>query len=80
VPPLAQHRGLPIACAGTDEFARLEKALENMARRAWAQQPDWLAYLQAKLDRRVSDPASRLAAAELIDEWRRGSMVGDGEA
>jgi hypothetical protein len=37
--------------------------------------PDRLAYLQAKFDRRVSDPASRFAAAELIDEWRRRSAV-----
>jgi hypothetical protein len=32
--------------------------------------PDRLAYLQAKFDRRVSDPASRDAAATLIKEWR----------
>jgi hypothetical protein len=58
-------------------FARLEKALHNMARPAWGPStPGRLAYLQAKFDRRVSDPASRHAAATLIEEWRERSMVG----
>jgi hypothetical protein len=56
-------------------FAGLEKALRNTARPTWGpSRPDRLAYLQAKFDRRVSDPASRHAAAELIEEWRRRSM------
>jgi hypothetical protein len=59
------------------KFARLQKALDNTARPAWGPStPDRLAYLQAKFDRRVSDPASRMAAAELIEEWRRRAMVG----
>jgi hypothetical protein len=59
-------------------FARLEKALDNTTRPLWGPStPDRLAYLQAKFDRRVSDPASRFAAAEVIEEWRRGSMVGE---
>jgi hypothetical protein len=58
-------------------FARLEKALENTARPAWGPStPGRLAYLQAKFDRRVSDPASRHAATELIQEWRRRSTDG----
>jgi hypothetical protein len=59
-------------------FARLEKALHNTARPAWGPStPDRLAYLQTKFDRRVSDSASRMAAAELIEEWRRRSTVGE---
>ena len=53
-------------------FARLEKALENTARPVWGpSMDDRLAYLQAKFDRRVSDPASRAAAAMAIDEWQQ---------
>ena len=37
---------------------------------------DQLAYFQAKFNRRVSDPGSRLAAAALIKEWRLRSMAG----
>ena len=58
-------------------FARLRKALDNTARPAWGQSTlDRLAYLQAKFDRRVSDPGSRAAAATLIEEWRQRSMTG----
>jgi hypothetical protein len=58
-------------------FARLRRALDNTARPAWGQStPDRLAYLQAKFDRRVSDPGSRMAAATLIEEWRQRSMTG----
>jgi hypothetical protein len=60
----------------TAAFARLERALENTMRPAWGpSMADRLAYLQAKFDRRVSDAASRMAAAELIDEWRRRSLA-----
>jgi hypothetical protein len=60
-------------------FARLEKALENTARPVRGpRMDDRLAYHQAKFDRRVSDPGSRHAAAELIsgnggDGRRRGA-------
>jgi hypothetical protein len=48
----------------TAAFARLERALENTMRPAWGpSMADRLAYLQAKFDRRVSDAASRMAAA-----------------
>jgi hypothetical protein len=58
-------------------FTRLRKALDNTARPAWGQSTsDRLAYLQAKFDRRVSDPGSRAAAATLIEEWRQRSMTG----
>jgi hypothetical protein len=58
-------------------FARLERALDNTTRPAWGPSlPDRLAYLQAKFDRRVSDPASRHAAATLIEEWRERSRDG----
>jgi hypothetical protein len=58
-------------------FARLRRALNNTARPAWGQStPDRLAYLQAKFDRRVSDPGSRMAAATLIEEWRQHSKTG----
>jgi hypothetical protein len=58
-------------------FARLRRALDNTARPAWGQSTsDRLAYLQAKFDRRVSDPGSRAAAATLIEEWRQRSMMG----
>jgi hypothetical protein len=58
-------------------FTRLKRALDNMARPAWGQSTsDRLAYLQAKFDRRVSDPGSRAAAATLIEEWRQRSMTG----
>jgi hypothetical protein len=58
-------------------FARLEKALDNTMRPAWGpSMSDRLAYLQAKFDRRVSDPASRHAAATLIEEWRERSRDG----
>src|SRR5271154_2430523 len=58
-------------------FARLEKALDNTMRPAWGPSiADRLAYLQAKFDRRVSDPASRHAAATLIEEWRERSTDG----
>jgi hypothetical protein len=44
-------------------FARLEKALKNMTRPTGGPSaPDRLAYLQAKFDRRVSDPACRSRA------------------
>ena len=47
-------------------FAQLQRALDNTARPAWGQStPDRLAYLQAKFDRRVSDPGARMAAATL---------------
>jgi hypothetical protein len=59
-------------------FARLERALDNTTRPAWRPSlPDRLAYLQAKFDRRVSDPASRHAAATLIEEWRERSRDGE---
>jgi hypothetical protein len=58
-------------------FARLRRALDNTARPTWGQStPERLAYLQAKFDRRVSDPGSRMAAATLIEEWRQRSMTG----
>jgi hypothetical protein len=58
-------------------FAPDAEALENTARPAWGPSTtDRLAYLQAKFDRRVSNAASRMAAAELIEEWRRRSMEG----
>jgi hypothetical protein len=58
-------------------FTRLERALDNMARPARARStPDRLAYLQAKFNRRVSDPASRAAAATLIEEWQQRSLTG----
>jgi hypothetical protein len=58
-------------------FARLRKALENTARPTWgASTPERLAYLQAKFDRRVSDPASRMAAATLIEEWLQRPKTG----
>jgi hypothetical protein len=58
-------------------FARLRKALDNTARPAWGQSTsDRLAYLQAKFDRRISDPGSRAAAATLIEEWRQRSVTG----
>jgi hypothetical protein len=58
-------------------FARLERALDNMARPAWGRStPDRLAYLQAKFDRRVAYSGSRLAAATLIEEWRQRSLAG----
>jgi hypothetical protein len=61
-------------------FARLERALDNMARPAWGRStPDRLAYLQAKFDRRVADSGSRLAAAMLIEEWRQRSLAGGPE-
>jgi len=57
-------------------FARLEKALDNTMRPAWGPSiADRLAYLQAKFDRRVSDPASRSAAAIMIDEWRQRALA-----
>jgi hypothetical protein len=47
-------------------FTRLRRALDNMARPARGPStPDRLAYLQAKFNRRVSDPVSRAAAATL---------------
>jgi hypothetical protein len=58
-------------------FARLRRALDNTARPAWGHSTsERLAYLQAKFDRRVSDPGSRMAAATLIEEWRQRSMTG----
>jgi hypothetical protein len=58
-------------------FARLRRALGNTARPTWGSStPDRLAYLQAKFDRRVSDPGSRMAAATLIEEWRQRSVKG----
>jgi hypothetical protein len=58
-------------------FTRLKRALENMARPARGPStPDRLAYLQAKFNRRVSDPGSRAAAATLIEEWRQRSVAG----
>jgi hypothetical protein len=58
-------------------FTRLQRALDNTARPARARStPDRLAYLQAKFDRRVSDPGSRAAAATLIEEWRERSIEG----
>jgi hypothetical protein len=58
-------------------FARLRRALDNMARPARGRStPDRLAYLQAKFNRRVSDPGSRAAAATLIEEWRERSIAG----
>ena len=58
-------------------FARLKKALGNTARPTWGSStPDRLVYLQAKFDRRVSDPGSRMAAATLIEEWRQRSKTG----
>jgi hypothetical protein len=57
-------------------FARLRRALDNTARPTWGPStPDRLAYLQAKFDRRVSDPGSRMAAATLIEEWRQRSIA-----
>jgi hypothetical protein len=57
-------------------FARLEKALDNTTRPVWGpSMADRLAYLQAKFERRVSDPASRSAAAIMIDEWRQRAMA-----
>jgi hypothetical protein len=56
-------------------FARLEKALRNTARPTWGpSRPDRLAYLQAKFDRRVSDPASRM----LRPSWRRCDAANEG--
>jgi hypothetical protein len=56
-------------------FARLEKALDNTTRPAWGPSaPDRLAYLQAKFDRRVSDPASRM----LRPSWRRCDAANEG--
>ena len=58
-------------------FARLRRALDNTARPGWGQSTsDRLAYLQAKFDRRVSDPGSRAAAATLIEEWQQRSVAG----
>jgi hypothetical protein len=58
-------------------FARLRRALDNTARPTWGQSTsERLAYLQAKFDRRVSDPGSRAAAATLIEEWRQRSKTG----
>jgi hypothetical protein len=58
-------------------FARLRRALDNTARPTWGQStPERLAYLQAKFDRRVSDPGSRVAAATLIEEWQQRSLAG----
>ena len=57
-------------------FARLEKALDNTTRPVWGlSMTDPLAYLQAKFDRRVSDGASRAAAAMMIDEWRQRALA-----
>jgi hypothetical protein len=56
-------------------FTRLKRALDNMARPARGPStPERLVYLQAKFDRRVSDPGSRLAAATLIEEWQQRSV------
>jgi hypothetical protein len=58
-------------------FTRLTRALDNMARPARGPStPDRLAYLQAKFNRRVSDPGSRAAAATLIEEWQQRSLAG----
>src|ERR1700761_4076851 len=58
-------------------FARLRRALDNTARPAWGSStPERLAYLQAKVNRRVSDPGSRMAAATLIEEWRQRPQTG----
>jgi hypothetical protein len=58
-------------------FARLRRALDNTARPTWGSStPERLEYLQAKFNRRVSDPASRMAAATLIEEWRQRSLTG----
>ena len=58
-------------------FTRLRRALDNTARPARGRStPDRLAYLQAKFDRRVSDPGSRAAAATLIEEWQQRSGAG----
>jgi hypothetical protein len=58
-------------------FTRLRRALDNTARPTWGQSTrERLVYLQAKFDRRVSDPGSRMAAATLIEEWRQRSMTG----
>jgi hypothetical protein len=58
-------------------FTRLKRALDNMARPAWGQSTsDRLAYLQAKFNRRVSDPGSRMAAATLVEEWQQRSVEG----
>jgi hypothetical protein len=61
----------------TAAFMRLRRALDNMVRPARGRStPDRLAYLQAKFNRRVSDPASRAAAATLIEEWQQRSLAG----
>ena len=58
-------------------FARLRRALENTTRPTWGSStPERLAYLQAKFNRRVSDPGSRMAAATLIEEWRQRPETG----
>src|SRR5580658_4817972 len=75
--PGTQTRALLQIHGVSAAFARLQKALDNTARPAWGRgAPERLASLQAKFDRRVSDPDSRAAAAALIEEWRQRSIAG----
>ena len=62
-----------MTCAGTWHKVDVCAFVENRRRRVCQIE---LAYLEAKFDRPVSDPASRIAAAELIEEWRRRSTGG----
>jgi hypothetical protein len=58
-------------------FARLRRTLDNTARpTCGSSTPVRVAYLQAKFNRRVSDPAPKMAAATLIEEWLQRPKTG----
>jgi hypothetical protein len=57
-------------------LTRLKRALDIWLDRRGAEHSGSTGVLQAKFNRRVSDPGSRAAATTLIEEWRQRSVAG----